>query len=167
MVTAEELIEKLGLKPHKEGGWFAEVYRAPEKLAAKALPPGYPGARSLSTAIHYLITPKSFSRLHRLRSDEIFHFYLGDPVEFLLLSPEGKGKTAIVGPDIASGQRPLLVVPRGTWQGARLVKGGKFALLGTTMAPGFEYDDYEQARRSKLVEAFPAFEKIIGELSSS
>jgi hypothetical protein len=173
MVIAEALIQKLGLKPHKEGGWFAEVYRASEKLAAKALPPRYSGARSLSTAIYYLITPESFSRLHRLRSDEIFHFYLGDPVEFLLLAPEekgagrhGNGRTVTVGPDILAGQRPLLVVGRGTWQGARLVAGGKFALLGTTMAPGFEYNDYEEGRRPELGAAFPAFEKIIGELSS-
>ncbi len=166
MVTAQELIEKLGLKPHKEGGWFAEAWRAPERLAVNALPPRYSGARSLSTAIYYLITPQSFSRLHRLRSDELFHFYLGDPVEFLLLTPDGKGTTTIVGPDVMAGQVPQLVVRRGTWQGARLVPGGRFALLGTTMAPGFEYDDFEEGRRPELVAAFPAFRRTIEELSS-
>jgi len=166
MVTAEELIEKLGLRPHKEGGYFAEVYRAPEKLAADALPPGYSGARSLSTAIYYLLTPDTFSRMHRLRSDELFHFYLGDPVEFLLLGPGGKGTLPVVGTDIPKGQLPMLVVCRGTWQGARLLKGGKFALLGTTMAPGFEYDDFEQGRRPELVAAFPAFKKKIEELTN-
>jgi uncharacterized protein len=166
MVTAEELIEKLGLKPHKEGGWFAESWRAPERLAINALPPRYSGARSLSTAIYYLITPGSFSRLHRLRSDELFHFYLGDPVEFLLLSPDRKGATAIVGPDVMAGQRPLLVVRRGTWQGARLLPGGKFALLGTTMAPGFEYDDFEKADPAALARTYPAFRRLIKELGS-
>ena len=87
MVTALELIEKLGLKPHKEGGFFSEAWRSPEKLAVNLLPPRYPGSRSLSTAIYYLLTPDTFSRMHRLRSDELFHFYLGDPVEFLLLPP--------------------------------------------------------------------------------
>jgi predicted cupin superfamily sugar epimerase len=156
MVTAEELIEKLGLRPHKEGGWFAESWRAPERLAANALPPRYSGARSLSTAIYYLITPESFSRLHRLRSDEIFHFYLGYPVEFLLLGPKGKGTSIIVGPDVPAGHSPQLVVRRGTWQGARLLPGGKFALLGTTMAPGFDHDDYEAADADSLSREYPA-----------
>ena len=178
MVTAEELIKKLGLKPHKEGGWFSESWRSPERLAVNALPPRYSGARSLSTAIHYLITPQSFSRLHRLRSDELFHFYLGDPVEFLLLEPEGAGRiaqgtrqhgdgrTVIVGPDVMAGQVPQLVVRRGTWQGARLVAGGKFALLGTTMAPGFEYDDFEKADPAALARKYPAFRRLIKELGS-
>jgi predicted cupin superfamily sugar epimerase len=177
MVTAQELIEKLGLKPHKEGGFFSEVWRAPERLAVNALPPRYSGARSLSTAIYYLLTPETFSRMHRLRSDEIFHFYLGDPVEFLLLEPagagrraqgtrqHGDGRTVIVGPDVMAGQRPLLVVRRGTWQGARLLKGGKFALLGTTMAPGFEYDDYEQGKRADLARSYPEFARNIKELT--
>ncbi|MBM4250061.1 MAG: cupin domain-containing protein [Euryarchaeota archaeon] len=166
MVSAQELIDRLGLKPHKEGGFFAESYRAPERLAVNALPPRYSGARSLSTAIYYLITPESYSRLHRLRSDEVFHFYLGDPVGFLLLQPDGKGSTAIVGPDVMAGQSLQLVVRRGTWQGARLLPGGRFALLGTTIAPGFEYDDFEEGGRAELVKAFPAFRKRIEELSS-
>ena len=164
MVNAEELIKKLGLKPHKEGGFFVESWRAPERLAANALPPRYSGARSLSTAIYYLITPESFSRLHRLRSDELFHFYLGDPVEFLLISPKGKGTTTIVGPDVLSGHSLQLVVRRGTWQGARLLKGGRFALLGTTMAPGFEYDDYEEADAGALAKKHPASAALIREL---
>ena len=166
MVTAQDIIEKLDLKPHREGGFYAESWRAPERLAVNALPPRYSGARSISTAIYYLITPESFSRLHRLRSDEIFHFYLGDPVEFLLLGAEGKGTTILVGPDVMADQVPQLVVRRGTWQGARLVPGGRFALLGTTMAPGFEYDDFEEGRRPELVAAFPAYRKAIEELSS-
>jgi len=166
MVTAEELIKKLGLKPHKEGGWFAESWRASERLAVNALPPRYFGARSLSTAIYYLMTPESFSRLHRLRSDEIFHFYLGDPVEFLLIGAEGKGTTIIAGPDVMADQVLQLVVRRGTWQGARLVKGGKFALLGTTIAPGFEYDDFEEGDIAVLARQYPAFKAMIEELGS-
>lgn len=165
MVTAEEIIGKLNLRPHKEGGWFAESWRSPERLAANALPQRYFGARSLSTAIYYLITPDSFSRLHRLRSDEIFHFYLGDPVEFLLLGPDGKGTTTIVGPEVMAGQALQLVVPRGTWQGARLLTGGKFALLGTTMAPGFEYDDHEEGKEAMLAARYPEHAGLIRALS--
>ena len=177
MVTALELIEKLGLKPHKEGGFFSEAWRAPEKLAVNLLPPRYSGSRSLSTAIYYLLTPDTFSRMHRLRSDELFHFYLGDPVEFLLLPPwsdrdrqavldgEPPGRVVVLGSNIRKGQRPMLVVRRGTWQGARLVAGGKFALLGTTMAPGFEYDDHEEGKRETLVKEYPEFSKKICELT--
>ncbi len=187
MPTASSIIKLLGLKPHKEGGHFAEVWRAPERLAVNALPPRYSGSRSLSTAIYYLITPESFSRMHRLRSDELFHFYLGDPVEFLLLEPEdkgagrmaqgagrkahgagqdGNGHVVTVGSDLSAGHRPMLAVRRGAWQGARLVEGGKYALLGTTMAPGFEYEDYEEGDRGLLVRGYPAFEKMICALTS-
>jgi hypothetical protein len=177
MVTAKQLIEKLGLKPHKEGGFYSEVWRAPERLAVNALPPRYSGARSLSTSIYYLITPKSFSMMHRLRSDEIFHFYLGDPVEMLLLDPrsdrdklgvgdgEKPGHVAVLGPDIMAGHRPQIVVRRGTWQGARLMskRKGAFALMGTTMAPGFDFDDYEEGTRKRLLEECPDFaDRICG-----
>jgi predicted cupin superfamily sugar epimerase len=179
MVTAKQLIEKLGLKPHKEGGYFTEVWRSPEKLAVNALPPRYSGSRSLSTAIYYLITPESFSRMHRLRSDEIFHFYLGDPVEMLLLGPksaplrggakkdEVPGQVMILGSDAEKGQMPMIVVRRGTWQGARLMSGrkGAFALMGTTMAPGFDYDDYEEGARKRLSEEYPEFADRICELT--
>jgi hypothetical protein len=177
MVTADELIKLLGLRPHKEGGYFAEAWRSPEKLAVNALPPRYSGSRSLSTSIYYLLTPDTFSRLHRLRSDEIFHFYLGDPVEFLLLEPsserdreavedeEPTGRLVLLGPDIKEGHRPMLVVRRGAWQGARLKKGGRFALMGTTTAPGFEYDDYEEGNRATLVSEYPGFADRICELA--
>jgi predicted cupin superfamily sugar epimerase len=179
MVTAMQLIEKLCLKPHKEGGYFSEVWRAPEKLAVNALPPRYSGSRSLSTSIYYLITPESFSRMHRLRSDEIFHFYLGDPVEMLLLGPwstrekeevedeRQPGQVVVLGPDIEAGHRPQIVVRRGTWQGARLKteRKGAFALMGTTMAPGFEYDDYEEGTRKKLAGEYPEFADRICKLT--
>jgi predicted cupin superfamily sugar epimerase len=193
MVTAKELIERLDLKPHPEGGYFAEVWRAPERLAVNALPLRYSGARSLSTSIYFLLTHDTFSRMHRLRSDEIFHFYLGEPVEMLLLGPRGAaekkeegagegagkgagggagenvgpGELAILGNDIKAGQRPQILVRRGTWQGARLVsrKKGAFALMGTTMAPGFEYEDYQEGDRAKLVGEYPEFAEKICDLT--
>ena len=179
MVTAEELIRLLGLNPHPEGGYFSEVWRSPERLAVNALPPRYSGSRSLSTSIYYLITPESFSRMHRLRSDEIFHFLQGDPVEMLLLLPKSaarrggdkgnhaRGQLIVLGPDIEKGQRPMVVVRRGTWQGARLEtkRKGAFALMGTTMAPGFEYDDYEEGNRKMLLEEYPEFAGSIRQLT--
>lgn len=179
MVTARELIKRLDLKPHREGGYFAEVWRSPEKLAVNALPPRYSGSRALSTSIYYMLTPDTFSRMHRLRSDELFHFYLGEPVEMLLLGPWSArdkesveddvppGNIAILGNDISAGQRPQMVVRKGTWQGARLIskRKGAFALLGTTTAPGFEYDDYEEGERARLVEEYPGFAAKICELT--
>lgn len=166
MLTAEEVIRLLGLHPHpREGGFFAETYRAGERLDPGALPARYDGPRCLGTAIYYLLTPATCSTLHRLASDEIFHFYLGDPVEMLQLAPDGSGCRLILGADLAAGQRPQVVVPRGVWQGARLVAGGAWALLGTTVAPGFEYRDYEDGDRAALVAAYPDFAGLIRALT--
>lgn len=99
--------------------------------------------------------------MHRLATDEIFHFYLGDPVEMLQLRPDGSHRVAILGPDLDAGQRPQIVVPRDVWQGARLVPGGRFALLGTTVAPGFDYADYETGEREALLAAHPDARDLI------
>jgi uncharacterized protein len=115
----------------------------------------------LSTAIYYLLTPETFSALHRLRSDEVFHFYLGDPVEMLQLLPGGEGRLHVLGTDLAAGMRPQVVVPRDVWQGARLLPGGSLALLGTTVAPGFDPADCESGKRDALVAAYPDFRERI------
>jgi predicted cupin superfamily sugar epimerase len=157
-MTADELKRLLRLEPLTgEGGFFAETYRARESLPAGALGPGTPGPRSLATAIYYLVTPESFSALHRLRSDEIFHFYLGDPVEMLQLLPDGSGRMMRLGTDLAAGCRPQVVVPKGVWQGSRIAPGGACALLGTTVSPGFDPADYEAGSPEALVAAYPAF----------
>src|ERR1700722_4107301 len=146
MLTADELIRHLGLVPHpKEGGFFRETYRADEALAT--LPTRYQGPRSASTAIYYLLTPSTYSAIHRLQSDEVFHFYLGDPVRMLQLDAEGNGRTIVLGPDVLHEQQLQVLAPRGIWQGSCLEPGGKFALLGCTVAPGFEYIDYESGIR--------------------
>jgi len=166
-MTAEEIIELLKLKPHpKEGGFFSETYRADETISADFLPPRYTGPRAFGTCIYYLLTPTTFSAMHRLQSDEIFHFYLGDPVEILQLLPNGTGKTVMLGADLRAGTQPQVVVPRGVWQGSRLVAGGKFALLGCTVAPGFDFADYEDARRDDLVRNYPQFQQEIVALTT-
>jgi len=148
-----------------EGGYFAETYRSGLKIPRSALPCSYPGERSVATAIYYLLTPDTFSTLHRLRGDEIFHFYLGDPVEMLELRADGTGGTVILGQDIEAGQRLQLVVPAGVWQGARLAAGGEFALLGTTVSPGFDYADYETGGRAELTGQYPGFRAKIEALT--
>ena len=162
MLTVETLRALLGLEPHPvEGGYFAETYRSTEQVPAGALPPRYGGARAVSTAIYYLLTPQTFSAMHRLASDEVFHFYLGDPVEMLQLWPDGSQRVVLIGPGLEAGERPQVVVPRGIWQGARLRAGGRFALLGTTVAPGFDYTDYETATRAALLHSHPTAHALI------
>jgi predicted cupin superfamily sugar epimerase len=164
--TAEELIALLQLQPHpREGGFFRETYRADEGFLAAALPPRYGQDRSVSTAIYYLLTPDTFSALHRLASDEVFHFYLGDPVRMLQLFPDGQGREVILGTDVLRGQSPQVVVPRGVWQGSLLEPGGTFALLGCTVAPGFDYADYETGERAALLARYPAFAELIRALT--
>ena len=166
MLTADQIKKLLHLNPLPiEGGFFAEVYRSDIVLPKSALPGTYSGDRSLSTAIYYLLTPNTFSALHKLRGDEMFHFYLGDPVEMLLLKPDGTGEGVVLGQDIASGMRLQHVVPGGTWQGSRLVPGGKYALLGTTMAPGFDVQDYEPASRDYLRARYAKYAALISILT--
>ena len=166
MLTVETLCRTLGLGPHPvEGGYFAETYRSADHIPASGLPSRYGAARAASTAIYYLLTPDTFSAMHRLASDEIFHFYRGDPVEMLHLHPDGSHQVVVLGPDLEAGQRPQVVVPRHIWQGARLIPGGRYALLGTTVAPGFDYADYETAPRPTLLATHPAAKDLIRALT--
>jgi len=155
MLTAGDVKRLLRLEPlEREGGWFAETYRA----RATRVADGRSGAdtpRPLATAIYYLLEPGTCSALHRLRADEIWHLYLGDPVELLVLGPGAVARTQRLGADLAAGERPQAVVPAGCWQGARLAAGGAWALLGTTMAPGFDPTDFELGRRADLVARWP------------
>jgi len=165
-MSAEELIKLLKLRPHpKEGGFFCETYRADETLSADALPSRYGAARYVGTAIYYLLTPTAFSALHRLASDEIFHLYLGGPVRMLQLFPDGQGKTVLFGSDLVAGQSPQVIVPRGVWQGSMLEPGASFALLGCTVAPGFDYADYEDGKRDELIARYPDFANWIRRLT--
>ncbi len=152
-MSVDEIIRALDLKPHPEGGFFAETYRS-------AAGTGRP-VRPLATAIYYLLTADSFSEMHRLPSDEIFHFYLGDAVEMLQLFPDGSGTRVRLGTNLAAGERPQVVVPAGVWQGSTLAPGGRFALLGTSMSPGFDYADYCAGQREELVRVYPRFREAI------
>jgi uncharacterized protein len=148
-----ELIETLGLAPHPERGYFRETYRA--ELTLDSAP--HAGPRAASTAIYFLITREAPSTyLHRLRSDEVFHFYEGGPLEVLLLRAGEPAQVALLGNDLARGQRPQLVIPAGTWFGAELGAGVSHCLIGCTVAPGFEFADFELAQGLELASAFPA-----------
>ena len=162
MLTAEEIIKRLHLEKHREGGYFGETYRSGEIVNDPRR-----GQRAYSTAIYYLLTPGTFSEMHRLSVDEIFHFYLGDPVEMLHLYPDGSGQRILLGNDLVGGMQPQVQVHLGVWQGARLLPGGThgFALMGTTVAPGFEYSDYQSGSRVELVGRYRQFQDLITALT--
>jgi predicted cupin superfamily sugar epimerase len=166
MLTAQQIIERLQLETlNIEGGYFRETYRSALAIPAAALPAEYGGERNVSTAIYYLLTPDTFSVIHRVKSDEVFHFYAGDPVEMLQLSPDGTGRVVTIGNDLAAGHGPQVVVPAGVWQGCRLLGGGRWALMGCTVAPGFDYADYSAGDRAKLIASYPKFAEVITALT--
>jgi uncharacterized protein len=168
MPDAQEIIRALGLVPHPiEGGYFRETYRSTAILSGNSLPRSYHVGmvRSIGTAIYYLLTSETFSEMHRLPTEEVFHFYLGRPVRMLQLFPDGHAEEKVLGSDVLAGQQPQVVVPAGVWQGSRLEPGGEFALLGATMAPGFDYADYEQGRRSALIGLYPTHAEEITRLT--
>jgi predicted cupin superfamily sugar epimerase len=149
-MTPDKIKSLLHLEPHPvEGGYFRRTYTAP---ATVELPRG---TRAQSTAIYYLLEPATFSEMHVLDSDEIFHFYLGDPVEMLQLYPDGRSAVLTLGPDLSAGQLVQVLVPAGFWQGTRLIGNGKVALLGCTVTPGFDFADYRNASRAELVARWP------------
>jgi len=154
-LSADEIIRLLRLAPHPEGGFYRETYASAESVAPVALPARYGGPRSFGTAIYYLLTPDTFSALHRVQTDELYHFYLGDPVELLQLLPDGAGRLVTLGANLRAGMLPQALVPRGAWQGSRLRAGGRYALLGTTVAPGFDFADFEFGDRAGLSAAYP------------
>ena len=166
-MTAEDVKKLLGLQPHPvEGGWFVRTYEAAEMIAPEAFADGrYSGARHTGTAIYYLLEPGTFSEMHRLRSDEIFHFYAGDAVELLRLYADGTGELTVIGRDLVAGQRPQLVVEKGVWQGSRLVAGGSWALLGCSVSPGFELVDYDEGYCAELSAAWPEWATMIAGLT--
>ena len=174
MPTADEIIEILGLEPHpEEGGHFRETYRSEQTISLDALPDRYAprdaGAnRTVCTQIYYLLKPGTFSALHVVNSDETFHHYMGDAVEQLWIDPQERSSRVVwIGNDLVGGQRPQVTVPHGTWQGARLARGCThgYALLGCTVAPGFEYADFSMDGVHDLARDFPEHAELIAALT--
>ncbi len=160
MSDAKRIIERLGLGPHPEGGFYRETWRAP--LVLSGLPHGAP--RAAKTAIYFLLPAGTFSALHRVASDEIWHHYDGDPVELHLLGDDGEHRVEHLGRALDAGERPQAIVPAGTWQAAVPV-GDRFALCGCTVSPGFDFADFEMPSRAELVRRFPAGADLVTRLT--
>ena len=158
-----DLIRQLDLRPHPEGGWFRETYRDSLTLPATALP-DHQGPRSASTAILFLLEAYAFSALHTIASDELWHFHLGDPLIVDVLRGQAR-EDLVLGHDLAAGQRLQAAVPRGATFGARLADGGRFALVGCTVAPGFDFQDFTMPSRAELLRAFPGHADLVRSLT--
>lgn len=161
----ERIVTRLGLEPHPEGGWYRRTWRSDEGIDAPALPPRYGAPRILGSAILYLISRDSPSRFHRVRSDELLHHYAGDAaVSWRLL--EGGGRASfMLGRDLEGGQIPQLHVPRGCWQATEIAPGGRWALLGATVVPGFEFEDFELGVRAELERGWPDHRELLARLA--
>jgi predicted cupin superfamily sugar epimerase len=159
-MTADDVKKLLGLVPHpREGGWYVRTWESAEFVPANV------GERRTSTAIYYLLEPGTFSEMHLLKSDEIFHHYIGGSVEMLQLLPDGSSARVVIGTDLEAGERPQVVVPRGIWQGSRLLRAEGFTLLGCTVSPGFEFEDYETEVRQELTMRWPERAELIAALT--
>jgi predicted cupin superfamily sugar epimerase len=158
-------IEKLGLMPHPEGGYFLQTYKAGLVVPKSALPEGFAGARAASTAIYFLLEGKNFSALHRLRSDEVWHFYAGDPLVVHGIEPAGKYFAILLGCEPEAGQVLQAVVPAGCWFASHVADWNSFAVVGCTVAPGFDFDDFEMAKREELVRVYPQHGELIARLT--
>ena len=162
IVSSEALVEHFGMMPHPEGGFYSETYRSHEHIAAEALP-AFGGERAFSTAILFLLRQGDYSHLHRIRQDELWHFYLGGPLRLVLLSPEGQASEVMLGSEVLSGQQVQFAVPAGYWFGATPAQGTAFSLVGCTVAPGFDFADFTLARREELERLFPAHVALVRE----
>lgn len=164
MDIVKKLIDKYNLQPHPEGGWYAQTYSSKETISAKALPEHFTADRPVSTAIYFLLEQGNFSAFHRIKSDECWHFYLGDPLEVFIILPTGDLQTILLGNDFSSNQLFQFVVPANCWFASRPANGSKYCFVGCTVAPGFDFDDFELAKADDLVIEYPKHLRLIKQL---
>jgi len=165
MPAAASHIDALNLQPHPEGGWYRESYRAAETIPQNVLPERFSGPRPFATAIYFLLTSDSFSALHRIRSDELWHFYAGSPLTVHLIEADGGSRSLTLGPNARVGESFQALVPAGCWFGATVAMPESFALVGCTVAPGFDFADFELGERDELIRQYPAQQTLVERLT--
>ncbi|MCU7548550.1 cupin domain-containing protein [Chitinophagaceae bacterium LB-8] len=163
-MTVRQMVQLLDLQPHPEGGYYKEVYRSEGFVEKACLPGNFGGKRNFSTSIYYLLQKEDFSAFHRIKSDEIWHFYLGGNLLIHVLHPDGSYECMILGNTIGSGAAFQLVVPAGSWFAAEPAPGNEFTLAGCTVAPGFDFADFELADQKNLVQQYPHYQELITRL---
>jgi predicted cupin superfamily sugar epimerase len=165
--TAQYWINKINLIAHPEGGYYCETYRSQLSIAKEALPPEFTGSRLVSTAIYFLLEGENFSAFHRLRSDEIWHFYAGGTIAVHVIDPDGSYSKIQLGSDPQAGEVFQAVVKAGSWFASQVRDPKSFALAGCTVAPGFDFADFELGSRSELVKLYPQHRKLIEQFTRS
>src|ERR1700691_2444084 len=158
-------IEKLALEPHPEGGFYRQTYRADLLLSKEALPLTFKGPRRAATAIYFLLDGENFSAFHRLQSDELWHFYLGAPLRVHVIEADGRYSQVRLGSDPEAGEALQAVVRAGCWFASQIKDGESFALVGCTVAPGVDFEDFELAKRDRLIEVYPQHRDVISKLT--
>lgn len=164
MLTADAYIEKLQMQPHPEGGYYSSAYRSSEMIPVDALPFRFKGSRNYSSAIYFLLKGTEFSAFHRIKSDELWHFYTGTGLEIFVIHEDGRGEVLKLGNNMADGFLFQQLVPEGCWFASRPVSKDGFSLVGCTVAPGFDFEDFELADQQQLLLEFPQHSKWIEEL---
>jgi predicted cupin superfamily sugar epimerase len=159
------LVERLGLMPHPEGGFFRETYRSATEIPGGSLGGSFPEARPVSTGIYYMLVGDDFSAFHRIKSDELWHHYAGSEAIIHIIGLDGTYRALRVGSDLDKGEEPQAVVPAGAWFAAEVADTASYALMGCTVAPGFDYADFEMAERAELLRLCPGRRELIMRLT--
>ncbi len=163
-VEVTQIVSKLEMSPHPEGGFYKEVYRS-EGIIPKDSLQGFSGDRNFCTSIYFLLTSDNFSAFHRIKQDEVWHFYKGSPLYVHVIDPQGKYTRHEIGLDLENGQEPQLTVPKGCWFASSVKNENDFCFVGCTVAPGFDFQDFELADRNSLIENYPQHTSIIKSLT--
>lgn len=165
MQEIKNIISHFDLHPHPEGGWYKQTYKSNEEIPVGALPQRFHGDRVFSTAIYFLLEQGNFSAFHRIKSDECWHFYSGDPLHIYIINPNGELKIVTLGNVFEKGQLFQYVVPANCWFASCPAEGSEYCFVGCTVAPGFDFEDFELAKKDELIGAYPAHKDLIKKLT--
>lgn len=163
--SIQNIIQKLELLPHPEGGFYKQTYKSVGEIKEDSLGEEYHGKRNFSTCIYFLLTSENFSAFHRIKQDEIWHFYDGSPIRLHMISKSGIHTVQHIGSDLENGELPQFVVPGGNWFASEVIRENSYSLVGCTVSPGFTFEDFELKSRKELITLFPENEEIITKLT--
>lgn len=163
-LSAADYVEQLKLQPHPEGGFYSRTYESEEQIPAAALPVRFGADRLISTAIYFLLEGTDYSAFHRIKSDELWHFYAGGGLQIYVIHPDGKGEILLLGNDLNNGYRFQQLVKAGCWFASKPANEKSFALVGCTVAPGFDFADFEMAKQEELLKIYPQYKQWIQQL---